>query len=385
MNYISIKIHYILTPFYFKNTLFCIFIIKVIMQSIQANGYPIHFNEKGYEALNLHLKETKYSNLFVLVDTKTNEYCLSKFLPYLETDLTIEIIEFEAGEANKNIDTCVDVWKVLTELGGDRKSLIVNLGGGVVTDLGGFVASTFKRGVDFVNIPTTLLAMVDASVGGKNGVDLGNLKNQIGVINVPLMVLVDSSYLVTLPKNEMRSGLAEMLKHGLIFDKMEWEKFLNLKSIDFADFDAFIHRSVAIKNAIVMQDPTEKNIRKALNFGHTLGHAIESYFLENENKTTLLHGEAIAAGMILESYISWQKNLISKDEYYQIKNTIKSIFDDIVFEENDLSPIQELLIHDKKNEYGNIQFALLDSIGKIKINQEVENELIKKAFDDYKL
>ena len=385
MNYISIKIHYILTPFYFKNTLFCIFIIKVIMQSIQANGYPIHFNEKGYEALNLHLKETKYSNLFVLVDTKTNEYCLSKFLPYLETDPTIEIIEFEAGEANKNIDTCVEVWKVLTELGGDRKSLIVNLGGGVVTDLGGFVASTFKRGVDFVNIPTTLLAMVDASVGGKNGVDLGNLKNQIGVINVPLMVLVDSSYLVTLPKNEMRSGLAEMLKHGLIFDKMEWEKFLNLKDIDFADFDAFIHRSVAIKNAIVMQDPTEKNIRKALNFGHTLGHAIESYFLENENKTTLLHGEAIAAGMILESYISWQKNLISKDEYNQIKNTIKSIFEDIVFEENDLFPIQELLIHDKKNEYGNIQFALLDSIGKIKINQEVENELISRAFDDYKM
>ena len=385
MNYISIKIHYILTQFYFKNTLFCIFIIKVIMQSIQANGYPIHFNEKGYEALNLHLKETKYSNLFVLVDTKTNEHCLSKFLPYLETDLTIEIIEFEAGEANKNIDTCVEVWKVLTELGGDRKSLIVNLGGGVVTDLGGFVASTFKRGVDFVNIPTTLLAMVDASVGGKNGVDLGNLKNQIGVINVPLMVLVDSSYLVTLPKNEMRSGLAEMLKHGLIFDKMEWEKFLNLKDIDFADFDAFIHRSVAIKNAIVMQDPTEKNIRKALNFGHTLGHAIESYFLENENKTTLLHGEAIAAGMILESYISWQKNLISKDEYNQIKNTIKSIFEDIVFEENDLFPIQELLIHDKKNEYGNIQFALLDSIGKIKINQEVENELISRAFDDYKM
>jgi len=134
-----------------------------------------------------------------------------------------------------------------------------------------------------------------------------------------------------------------------------------------------------------MQDPTEKNIRKALNFGHTLGHAIESYFLENENKTTLLHGEAIAAGMILESYISWQKNLISKDEYNQIKNTIKSIFEDIVFEENDLFPIQELLIHDKKNEYGNIQFALLDSIGKIKINQEVENELISRAFDDYKM
>lgn len=354
------------------------------MESIQANGYPIHFNENGYESLNLHLKENKYSNLFIIVDSKTNESCLPQFLGYLETELTIEIIEFDAGEANKNIETCIQIWNVLTELGADRKTLILNLGGGVVTDLGGFVASTFKRGVNFINIPTTLLAMVDASVGGKNGVDLGNLKNQIGVINVPKMVLIDTQYLETLPKNEMRSGLAEMLKHGLIFDKSEWEKFLDMKSIDFADFDVFISRSVAIKNEIVIQDPTEKNIRKALNFGHTLGHAVESYFLESQNKTTLLHGEAIAAGMILESYISWQKNLLTSEEYKQIKNTIKNIFDDIVFEENDLNPILELLIHDKKNEYGSIQFALLDGIGQIKINQEVENELINKAFEDYK-
>ena len=189
------------------------------MQTILANNYPVHFNEKGYEALNSHLKVTKYSNLFIITDSNTNDYCLHKFLPYLETDLTIEIIEFEAGEINKNIDTCIEVWKVLTELGADRKSLVINLGGGVVTDLGGFVASTFKRGVDFIHIPTTLLSMVDASVGGKTGVDLGNLKNQIGVINVPLMVLIDTQYLETVPQNEMRSGLAEMLKHGLIFDK----------------------------------------------------------------------------------------------------------------------------------------------------------------------
>ena len=354
------------------------------MKSIQANGYPIYFNEQGYEFLNLHLKENKYSNLFIIVDSKTNELCLPQFLGYLETELTIEIIEFDAGEAHKNIETCIQIWNVLTELGADRKTLIINLGGGVVTDLGGFVASTFKRGVDFINIPTTLLAMVDASVGGKNGVDLGNLKNQIGVINVPKMVLIDTKYLETLPKNEMRSGLAEMLKHGLIYDKNEWEKFLDLKSIDFSDFDGFIFRSVSIKNEIVIQDPTEKNIRKALNFGHTLGHAIESYFLESENKTTLLHGEAIAAGMILESYISKEKNLITTADYLQIKSTIKSIFEDIQFEENDLKPIIELLIHDKKNEYGSIQFALLDGIGKIKINQEVENQLIEKAFEDYK-
>ena len=354
------------------------------MQTIQANNYPVHFNEKGYEALNLHLKETKYSNLFIITDSNTNDYCLHKFLPYLETDLTIEIIEFEAGEINKNIDTCIEIWKVLTELGADRKSLVINLGGGVVTDLGGFVASTFKRGVDFIHIPTTLLSMVDASVGGKTGVDLGNLKNQIGVINVPLMVLIDTQYLETVPQNEMRSGLAEMLKHGLIFDKHYWEQFLDISTIDFSDLDQLIHRSVAIKNEIVMQDPTEKNIRKALNFGHTLGHAIESYFLENDNKTTLLHGEAIAIGMILESHISLHKNLISEAEYNQIKSVIKTIYDDITFEENDIQPILDLLIHDKKNEFGTIQFALIEGIGAIKINQLVENELILSAFQDYK-
>lgn len=354
------------------------------LQTIQASNHPIYFNEQGYEALNLHLKENKYSNLFIIVDSNTNEFCAPKFLPYLETDLTIEIIEFENGEINKNIETCVQIWNVLTELGADRKSLVINLGGGVVTDLGGFVASTFKRGVDFINIPTTLLSMVDASVGGKNGVDLGNLKNQIGVFNLPIMVLIDTDYLQTVPQNEMRSGLAEMLKHGLIYDQNYWEQFLDLKAIDYADFDALIYRSVEIKNEIVTIDPTEKNLRKSLNFGHTLGHAIESYFLENENKTTLLHGEAIAVGMILESYIALDKKLISVEQYNQIKATIKAIYDNIDFEEIDIDPILELLIHDKKNEYGSIQFALIDGIGKIKINQLVENELILSAFKDYK-
>ncbi len=358
--------------------------MSATLPSIKANNYLVHFNENGIKALNYHLKETKYSNIFIIVDTYTNELCLPKLLPNIETELTIEIIEFEPGEHNKNIETCIQIWNVLTELGGDRKSLIINLGGGVVTDLGGFVASTFKRGIDFINIPTTLLSMVDASVGGKTGVDLGNLKNQIGVINVPQMVLIDSQYLESLPKNELRSGLAEMLKHGLIFDKTYWEKFLDMKILDFSDFDELIYRSVEIKNEIVIQDPTEKHIRRALNFGHTLGHAIESYFLENENKTTLLHGEAIAIGMILESYISLHKNLITEQEYFQIKNTLKDIYDEVIFEDNDIEPILELLIHDKKNEYGNIQFALIEGIGKIKINQAVENELILKAFLDYK-
>ena len=271
----------------------------------------------------------------------------------------------------------------MSELGADRKSIIINLGGGVISDLGGFVACTFKRGIDFINIPTTLLSMVDASIGGKNGVDLGNLKNQIGIIREPKAVIVDTQFLSTLPQNEMRSGLAEMLKHGLIFDKKYWDKFKDLKSLNTDNLNELIHQSIEIKNEIVCEDLTENGIRKSLNFGHTLGHAIESYFLENDNKTSLLHGEAIAVGMILESFISREKELLTNEEYQEIKYIINDIFERVEFSQIDIEKIIELLIFDKKNEFGKVQFALLDGIGKIKINQESDNELIYKAFEDY--
>ena len=352
------------------------------MQSIEANGYSIYFNEKGYDAINEIIVEKKYSSLFLLVDEHTNELCLSKFLPQLATEVPIEIIEIESGEGIKNITTCVEIWSILSDLGADRKSAIINLGGGVITDIGGFIASTFKRGIDFINVPTTLLGMVDASIGGKNGVDLGNLKNQIGVINVPQLLLIDTSFLETLPQREMRSGLAEMLKHGLIYDKNYWEQFLDLSQLNFDDLDLLIYRSVEIKNEIVKQDPTENGIRKALNFGHTLGHGIESHFLETE--TPLLHGEAIAIGMILESYISKEKGLLTNEEFHQIKYIITNLFDEHLITDKDVQAIQDLLIHDKKNEYGKVQFALLNGIGKIIINQSVENELIISSFEDYK-
>ena len=355
------------------------------LKPIKATNYKIEFGQSGYKELNKYLVKQKYSKIFLITDSNSNEFCSTPFLQKLETDSEIEIIEFENGESNKNITTCVEIWKTLTELGGDRKSLIINLGGGVVSDLGGFVASTFKRGIDFINIPTTLLAMVDASIGGKNGIDLENLKNQIGTINDPKLVLISSDFLATLSKQEMRSGLAEMLKHGLISDQNYWKQFLNLSKIDFADFDQLIFDSVVIKNKIVTQDPTENGIRKALNFGHTLGHAIESYFLENKLKTNLLHGEAIAIGMILESFISLQKGLLSVAEYLEIKNTINSIFDKINFEPIDIEPIINLLIHDKKNEYGLVNFVLLKGIGATILDQIIENEIIKQAFDDYNI
>ena len=354
------------------------------MNTILATDYSIIFNEEAYAKLNELLKEKNYSKIFIIVDENTNEFCLPKVLPLLATDTALEIIELESGEINKNIQTCTEVWSILTDFGADRKSLILNLGGGVISDLGGFVASTFKRGIDFINIPTTLLGMVDASVGGKNGVDLGALKNQIGTITNPKMVVIDTGFLETLPQTQMRSGLAEMLKHGLIADHSYWNQFLNLADSDSSDLDHLIHKAIDIKNNIVKLDPKEDGIRKALNFGHTLGHAIESYFLESEGKATLLHGEAIAIGMVLESYLSLQQNLISSVEYSQIKETIKSIFGIVEISQEDLAPIIDLLIHDKKNEYGKIQFALLNGIGAVKLKQEVATDIIMSAFADYK-
>lgn len=344
----------------------------------------VHFINDNYDILNQFLRENKFSKIFIIVDENTNEYCLPYFLPQLETDVELEIIELEPGEENKTIETCVHVWEAFTELGADRKSLVINIGGGVITDMGGFIASTFKRGIAFINIPTTLLSMVDASVGGKNGVDLGGLKNQIGTITLPEMVLIDTNYLQTLSQREMRSGLAEMLKHGLIASKSHWDKLKNIAEINFDEFDSLIEESVGIKAKIVEEDPSENGIRKALNFGHTLGHAIETYFLESPEKERLLHGEAIACGMILESYISVVKGLLKAEEYIEIKNQLMTIYEPIFFEENDINQIIELLIHDKKNEFGKIQFSLLDKIGNCAINQNTDNQTITRAFADYK-
>lgn len=354
------------------------------MQTLKANSYAIYFNENGYEYLSSLLKPSTYSKIFILVDENTSQFCLPTFLANLATSIEIEIIEIEAGEAFKNIETCTQLWHTLTDLGGDRKSILINLGGGVVTDLGGFVACTFKRGIDFINVPTTLLSMVDASVGGKNGIDLGSLKNQIGIIREPKAVIVINSFLETLPQSQMRSGLAEMLKHGLIYDRDYWNKFKELSNLSTDDLESLIYQSIEIKNNIVSEDLTENGIRKALNFGHTLGHAIESYFLENQNKEELLHGEAVAAGMILESHISMQKNLLSKEEYFEIKYILNDIYPTISLNNADIEKIIDLLIYDKKNEFGKIQFALLERIGKSKINQEADNQLIYNAFEDYK-
>ncbi|MGB5417720.1 3-dehydroquinate synthase, partial [Algibacter sp.] len=334
------------------------------MDSIKANDSMVHFNDKCYNSINQHIKENNFSKIFILVDENTHEHCLPKFLENLDTDKSIEIIEIESGEINKTIDTCVGVWNTLSELDADRKSLMINIGGGVITDLGGFVACTFKRGIAFINVPTTLLSMVDASVGGKTGVDLGHLKNQIGVISNPDLVLIDTKFLDTLPKEQMRSGLAEMLKHGLITGESYWNKFQDLSKLSLDDLDELIHESVIIKRNVVEEDPFENGLRKTLNFGHTLGHAIESYYLSNPNKKTLLHGEAIVIGMILASYISSELTGLPKETTMRIKKLFLSYYDKVLIDKEDYPAIIELLKYDKKNNHGNINFVLLETIGK---------------------
>lgn len=355
------------------------------MKSITANDCIIHFNEACYKSLNEHVKNNNFSKIFILVDTNTHNYCLPLFLEKLEANSDIEIIEIEEGEINKNIDTCVGVWNTLSELDADRKSLLINVGGGVVTDLGGFVASTFKRGIAYINVPTSLLAMVDASVGGKTGVDLGNLKNQIGVISNPNMVLIDTLFLETLPQNQMKSGLAEMLKHGLIISEAYWNKFKDLSKLKIDDLDGLIYESVLIKKVVVDQDPFENGLRKTLNYGHTLGHAIESYFLTNPNKTSLLHGEAIAIGIVLASYISTQLVGFPKDTTNNIKQLFGGYYGKVDILESDYSPIIELLKYDKKNNHGNVNFVLLEAIGKPKIDCLVDESIIIDAFKYYSL
>jgi len=308
---------------------------------------------------------------------------LPDFLAAIETDKRIEILEIESGEIHKTIETCTSLWNVLSELGADRKSLLINLGGGVITDLGGFVASTFKRGIEYINVPTSLLAMVDASVGGKTGVDLDHLKNQVGVINTGAMVLIDTTFLQTLPVNQIRSGLAEMLKHGLINSRTYWENIKSQALLNTNNLDSLIYESVQIKHAIVTEDPTEKGLRKTLNFGHTLGHAIESYYLTHPDKETLLHGEAIGIGMILESYISHKLLSLPENDLKDITETINAIYDHVDIKTDDYNSIIDLLKFDKKNEHGKIQFVLLNIIGGCKINCEVANELIIDSLNYY--
>jgi 3-dehydroquinate synthase len=352
------------------------------MTTIQAQNYSIEFQENAYLSLNKLIAKNNYSKLFLLTDSNTNNFCSSHFLAKLQTDKTIEILEIPNGETYKNIDTCVSLWNALVELGADRKSLLISLGGGVTTDIGGFVATTFMRGFDFVHVPTSLLAMVDASVGGKNGVDLGGLKNIIGTIKTPKMVLIDTLFLNTLPAKEMRSGLAEMIKHGLIANANYFNKLANLADFNLTDLDGLIHESIIIKNTIVSSDPFEKGERKKLNFGHTLGHAIETHSFKTKNP--LSHGEAVIIGSILALFLSTKATNFPIHLAESIKSQFLKTYTKIAFTTKEIEAIIDLLKHDKKTKNGIVNFVLLEEIGKASIDHHFDKESLLEAFEFYK-
>lgn len=326
------------------------------------------------------IAECEHDKIFILTDQTTHDMCLPKLQNFLCLKGAQSIV-IKAGDTNKTLDSLAEVWTALSQGGATRHSLMINLGGGMVTDLGGFAASTFKRGIDFINIPTTLLAMVDASVGGKTGINFGGLKNEIGVFSDSKFVIINTQFLDTLDHDNICSGYAEMLKHGLISDNKHWAELVgfNLAQPDLAQLQRMVAESIKVKERIVTEDPHEHGIRKALNLGHTVGHALESFAMKHGRP--VLHGYAVAYGMVCELYLSARKTDFPTDKMHQTVRFILDHYGRLPYTCDDYPELLKLMRHDKKNTSGIINFTLLGGIGDIRINQTATKEEIEEALD----
>ena len=349
--------------------------------------------------------ESEHDRVFVLTDDTTHECCLPKVAALLAQYDAVPIT-IAHGDQHKTLAALGDVWTALQQGGATRHSLLINLGGGMITDLGGFAAATFKRGINFINIPTTLLAMVDAAVGGKTGINFGGLKNEIGAFADARFVIINTCFLDTLDAENLCSGYAEMLKHALISDERMWAEHVNfdLSQPDLAELQRMVAESIAVKERIVAEDPHEHGIRKALNFGHTIGHALEEFALQQAggavvstaptNQATggaaispapgnrpLLHGYAVAFGLIGELYMSARKAGFPTERLHQTARFIRENYAQTEFTCNDYPTLLNLMRHDKKNTSGVINFTLLHNIGDIRINQTATDEEICEALD----
>lgn len=350
------------------------------MESIDSLGYTIYFDDE-LSSLDRFIRERNYSKVLILVDRNTAEYCLPIVQARLPELDDYDIIEVDPGEENKNIDFCIGIWKMMLDFGADRRSLLINLGGGVITDMGGFAAATFKRGFDFVQVPTTLLSQVDASVGGKTGIDLDGVKNIIGTFTQPQAVFISNLFLETLDERQKRSGMAEVIKHGLIRDAGFYQEIARRPAAEIGS--AEIRHSIGIKNEIVLLDPQESGVRKILNFGHTIGHAIETHSLLHSS-APLLHGEAIAAGMICEAYVSHRLTGLSEDALEHIVATISGLFEWISLPPGEDASLLEIMANDKKNEQEKIGFALLSAIGTCEYGHFVDPSVIRESLEFYR-
>lgn len=343
--------------------------------------HNIFFLDNSFLGLLPLFQGNRFSKTAVLVDENTYKNCYPLFsvLPVHST------IKIKSGEEQKNLKTATKIWQSLTDKEFDRKGLMINLGGGVIGDMGGFCAATYKRGISFVQIPTTLLSMVDASVGGKLGIDFNGFKNHIGVFNQPDAVYIFPGFLRTLDRKEVRSGFAEVIKHCLIRDKSKFEEILKITIEDINnphfDWSDLIKHSIEIKAKVVTEDPKEAGLRKILNFGHTLGHAVETYFLNLEHK--LLHGEAIAIGMITEAFLSYKRNMISEADLQKIQNYILKIYGKVEITSAQINEIVPLTLQDKKNSHGKVKFSLIREIGNCDFDIEINADQMTEALHYY--
>ena len=392
------------------------------------NPQKVVMSQNLEEVLTAAVADCEKDRLFILTDETTKALCL----PVVEGFGCLkgaQIITIGATDTHKTLDSLSHVWEALGEGGATRHSLLINLGGGMVTDLGGFAASTFKRGINYINIPTTLLSMVDASVGGKTGINFRGLKNEIGVFNNAATVILDTQFLKTLDAENILSGYAEMLKHGLIDSESHWaelvsfdfernseerignseerivnseerivnseerivnseerignseERIVNSENSWWMELQRMVEKSVAVKQRIVTEDPTEQGIRKALNLGHTAGHAFESFALKHQ---PILHGYAVAYGLVCELYLSCIKTGFPSDKMHQTVNFIHEHYGKMSITCDDYPQLMELMTHDKKNVAGMINFTLLGGIGDIRINQTATKDEIYEALDFYR-
>lgn len=350
------------------------------MRKVSCQEYEVWVGNDALVELIEFIKAKEYAQYLVLVDHNTDQHCYPAFAQCC-AGIELSKLLIPAGEEHKNLDTCRHIWDSLIQFGADRHSVLINLGGGVIGDMGGFCASTFMRGMDFVQIPTTLLSQVDASVGGKLGIDYHAYKNLVGIYNNPVIIASIPKFLESLPFPELRSGYAEIIKHALISDANLYEYLEASDVIGEHDWEALVHKNVELKKAVVEDDPTEKGLRKILNFGHTIGHAVETAFLNA--KTPILHGEAIAIGMIAETFLSQKVTGLEKNSMYRIIQFLLRHYDDLPLELPDTDTVLSLMAKDKKNIGGKIMFSLLDRIGSCQYNVEVPQSLIIESLKYY--
>lgn len=324
------------------------------------------------------LTQRKYSKILVLVDENTQQACYSLISESLPAH---GVLTVDSGEETKVLETCAAIWQTMTDEKLDRHSVLIILGGGVLGDMGGFCAATYKRGIDFILIPTTLLAQADASIGGKLGIDFNNFKNHIGVFEQPALTLLHAGFLKTLPQQELRSGFAEVIKHALIADKKLWDE-IRSKDLKSQDWDSLLKQSAEFKYSVIEKDPYEKGLRKILNAGHTVGHALESYFLASGNK--ILHGEAVAAGLIAEAYIAFKKNMLDEVSLKEISDYIVKIFGKLTIPENAIQEIAARCLQDKKNNGNSVLSVLPEGIGNATWDVEISLAEIASSLKFYR-